>query len=152
MCPSTTGFSTVSIPGAQQSLALPGSQFWVLSVTRGTVSRDSTYKVLPPSRSLIDTVWHRLGGFIFSCADIGLSHSPGSFLSGRKQKRWSRPREASPLRPVALPCTPQAPGSSPFHSGPQRAREQNGSINHRDFKGPLAFVRCVLPMFLLATC
>lgn len=146
------GFSTVSIPGAQQSLALPWQPVLGPQCHQGYGFQRQHLQSAPPSRSLIDTVWHRLGGFIFSCADIGLSHSPGSFLSGRKQERWSRPWEASPLRPVALPCTPQAPGSSPFHSGPERAREQNGPINHRDFKGPSAFVRCVLPMFLLATC
>lgn len=46
------GFSTVVVcqysRSTEQSLALPGSQFWALCVTRGTVSRNSTYEVLPP--------------------------------------------------------------------------------------------------------
>lgn len=41
---------------------------------------------------------------------------------------------------------------TPPPPAPREPETKAGSINHQDFKGPPAFVRCVLPMFLLATC
>lgn len=41
---------------------------------------------------------------------------------------------------------------TPSTPAPRAPESKAGPINHQDFKGPSAFVRCVLPMFLLATC